>query len=71
MQFKDAAYDILKRKGKPLHYNHITDLAISAGILDTSGQTPHTSMGALLYYSEPHCQDHKLTKLRWINESGD
>ena len=22
-------------------------------------------------YSEPHCQDHKLTKLRWINESGD
>ena len=49
MQFKDAAYEILKREGKPLHYTHITDLAISAGILDTSGQTPHASMGALLY----------------------
>ena len=23
------------------------------------------------YYSEPHCQDHRMTKLRWINESGD
>ena len=49
MQFKDAAYEILKREGKPLHYNQITDLAMSAGILETSGQTPHASMGALLY----------------------
>lgn len=49
MQFKDAAYEVLKSEGKPLHYNRITDLAISAGILDTSGQTPHASMGALLY----------------------
>jgi hypothetical protein len=22
-------------------------------------------------YSEPQCQDHKMTKLRWINVSGD
>ena len=49
MQFKDAAYEILKSSGKPLHYNAITDQAITAGLLDTSGQTPHASMGSLLY----------------------
>lgn len=49
MQFKDAAYEILKEAGKPLHYNEITDLAIAKGILETQGQTPHATMGALLY----------------------
>jgi HJR/Mrr/RecB family endonuclease len=49
MQFKDAAYEILKEAGKPLHYSEITDLAQQKGILDTTGQTPHATMGALLY----------------------
>jgi restriction system protein len=49
MQFKDAAYEILKEAGKPLHYTEITDLALQKGILDTSGITPHATMGALLY----------------------
>lgn len=49
MQFKEAAYEILKVSGKPLHYNAITDQAISAGLLETAGQTPHATMGALLY----------------------
>jgi restriction system protein len=49
MQFKDAAYEILKDVGAPLHYNEITDLATQKGILTTSGQTPHATMGALLY----------------------
>jgi restriction system protein len=49
MQFKDAAYEILKEAGKPLHYNEITDLALQKGILETAGQTPHATMGALLY----------------------
>jgi hypothetical protein len=49
MQFKDAAYEILKSSGKPLHYNTITDQAIVAGLLETTGQTPHATMGALLY----------------------
>ena len=38
MQFKDAAYEILKQVGKPLHYNLITDKALAAGILETSGK---------------------------------
>jgi virulence-associated protein VapD len=49
MQFKDAAYKILKITGMPLHYNEITDHAIQAGLLETSGETPHATMGALLY----------------------
>lgn len=28
MQFKDAAYEILKQAGKPLHYEEITDRAL-------------------------------------------
>ncbi len=49
MQFKDAAYEILKETGKPLHYNEITGIALKKGILETAGQTPHATMGALLY----------------------
>jgi restriction system protein len=49
MQFKDAAYEILKEAGASLHYNEITDRALQKGILTTSGQTPHSTMGALLY----------------------
>jgi len=49
MQFKDAAYVILKEVGEPLHYHEITNLALQKGILTTLGQTPHASMGALLY----------------------
>lgn len=49
MQFKDAAYEILKSSDKPLHYNTITDQAIKAGLLETTGETPHATMGALLY----------------------
>ena len=48
MQFKDAAYEILKQANKPLHYNEITNQAIKAGLLDTTGKTPHATMGALL-----------------------
>jgi hypothetical protein len=49
MQFKDAACEILKEAGKTLHYNEITDLALQKGLLDTTGLTPHATMGALLY----------------------
>lgn len=49
MQFKDAAYEILREVGKPLHYNEITDKALKRGWLETTGKTPHSTMGALLY----------------------
>jgi hypothetical protein len=49
MQFKDAAYEILKEVGKPLHYSEITNISLQKNILDTAGLTPHATMGALLY----------------------
>jgi len=49
MQFKNAAYEILKQAGKPLHYNEIAERALAANLLETAGKTPHASMGALLY----------------------
>jgi len=49
MQFKDAAYEILKKAGQPLHYKEIASRAQTAGLLETTGQTPEATMGALLY----------------------
>lgn len=42
MQFKNAAYEILKKESKPLHYNEITNKAIAAGLLESVGK-PLTS----------------------------
>ena len=39
----------LKSAGEPLHYNEITERALEKSLLTTTGQTPHASMGALLY----------------------
>lgn len=44
--FKQAAIEILKKAGKPLHYLEITRLALESGILETEGATPEASMGA-------------------------
>lgn len=49
MQFKDAAFEVLKEAREPLHYDEITERALAAGILTTVGQTPHATMGSLLY----------------------
>lgn len=49
MQFKDAAYEILTKADKPLHYREICKRALETGILDTTGETPESTMGALLY----------------------
>lgn len=49
MQFKDAAYEVLTKAGRPLHYKEICKKALEEGILDTAGDTPESSMGAMLY----------------------
>lgn len=49
MQFKDAAYEVLKKVGTPLHYKEIASRAQVEGLLETTGQTPEATMGALLY----------------------
>jgi restriction system protein len=49
MQFKDAAYEILKKAGQPLHYKEIAVRAMEAGLLETLERTPEATMGAMLY----------------------
>lgn len=49
MQFKDAAYEVLKKAGQPLHYKEIAIQAKANGLLETSGKTPEATMGAQLY----------------------
>lgn len=44
--FKQAAIEILKKEGKPLHFKDITKLALEAGILETEGATPENTMNA-------------------------
>jgi restriction system protein len=49
MTFLDAAYEILKHAGGPLHYTEIANRALATGLLDTRGQTPEATMGSRLY----------------------
>jgi restriction system protein len=49
MTFLDAAHEILKQAGAPLHYADIASRALAAGLLDTRGQTPEATMGSRLY----------------------
>ncbi len=44
--FKQAAIEILKKEGKPLHYQEITKRALESGILETAGASPDNSMNA-------------------------
>jgi len=49
MTFLDAAYEILKQAGEPLHYTLIAQRALAAGLVDTRGQTPEATMASRLY----------------------
>jgi Holliday junction resolvase len=44
--FKQAAIEVLKEAGEPLHYGEITRRALESGILETEGATPDLSMNA-------------------------
>ena len=44
--FKEAAIEILKKTGNPLHYKEITRLALENGLLETQGATPEATMNA-------------------------
>ena len=48
MGFLDAAKEVLKRAGEPLHYREITGRAIAQGLIETKGQTPARTMNAQL-----------------------
>ena len=46
MDFNAAAREVLREVGRPLHYGDITELALEAGYLASSGRTPQNTMRA-------------------------
>jgi hypothetical protein len=48
MTFTDAAVEVLRLEGRPLHYKTITDIAIEKNLLSHVGKSPEVTMGARL-----------------------
>lgn len=48
MTFTEAAAQVLRLVGKPLHYKEITDVAIEQNLLSHVGKSPEVTMGARL-----------------------
>ena len=48
MTFTEAAVEVLRLTGKPLHYKKITEIAIEKNLLSHVGKTPETTMSARL-----------------------
>ena len=48
MTFTDAAREVLRLEGRPLHYKEITELAIEKNLLSHVGKSPEVTMGARL-----------------------
>jgi hypothetical protein len=48
MTFTDAAAEVLRLLGRPLHYKEITDIAIEKNLLSHVGKSPEVTMGARL-----------------------
>src|SRR5215469_5273080 len=44
MTFIEAAAEVLRQVGKPLHYKEITELAIEKNLLSHVGKTPEVTM---------------------------
>ncbi|MEM7433516.1 MAG: winged helix-turn-helix domain-containing protein [Myxococcota bacterium] len=48
MTFTEAAVEVLRLTGKPLHYKKITEIAIEKNLLSHVGKTPETTMSSRL-----------------------
>jgi hypothetical protein len=48
MTFTEAAAEVLRLAGKPLHYKEITELAVEKNLLSHVGKSPEVTMGARL-----------------------
>ncbi|MEM9866034.1 MAG: winged helix-turn-helix domain-containing protein, partial [Myxococcota bacterium] len=48
MTFTEAAVEILRLVGKPLHYKKITEIAIERNLLSHVGKTPEITMSSRL-----------------------
>ncbi len=49
MNFKQAAYHVLKDEKRPIPAKEITQIALRDGLIKTDGKTPDATMGAVIY----------------------
>ena len=47
MTFVEAAAEVLRLAGKPLHYKEITDIAVEKGLLSHVGKSPEVTIIAV------------------------
>jgi restriction system protein len=48
MSYAEAAYSVLQKAGKPLHYRELTRAAIEQRLIEPEGKTPEATMNAIL-----------------------
>jgi hypothetical protein len=60
MTFTEAAVEVLRRAGKPLHYKEIADVALHANLLSHVGQDPEITMGQRLAAMAKREDDRKV-----------
>jgi ribonuclease E len=61
MTFTEAAIEVLRRAGKPLHFKEIASEAMTSGLLSHVGQTPEATMGARLLSMARREHERKVT----------
>ena len=59
MTFTEAALEVLRREGKPLHFKKITEIAIRENLLDHVGKIPEEVMADQV---AAHCRLPKLER---------
>ena len=60
MTFTEAAVEVLRRAGKPLHYKDIAELAVKENLLSHVGQDPEVTMGQRLAAMAKREEDRKV-----------
>jgi ribonuclease E len=60
MTFTEAAVEVLRRAGKPLHYKEIVDVALRDNLLSHVGQDPEITMGQRLAAMAKREDDRKV-----------
>ena len=60
MTFTEAAVEVLRRAGKPLHYKEIADVALRDNLLSHVGQDPEITMGQRLAAMAKREDDRKV-----------
>ncbi len=49
MDFKEAAYNVLKKEKRPLSIKEITQIVLKAGLIKSIGKTPIATIGSMIY----------------------